>query len=660
MVKRAQKLTVSASSCQSARQRLPDALKAKFGSIGFVKWTCAYSPVLIVDPMQMVLSKSIPEGIYHAWLYQVYLNSSGSRENYDESDDERDSNTETPLESLPILIFWFGTQYEFSIVRLSHLIDWKEGVRKGYKKFPEFMNDRIQILYRPVPSVYALLEDALTRAEEALKRPRENRSLSIVASNSSKRHPAVLNEWHALAMEDPPHLQSFLEKKQRLMPELPHSEWFGQLAFLPKQCAQHCYHHPVLVLDPFRAPPKRRTEWFHKCSSGKLVMVYWLGAYTSGRTQKSVYTYHKLKDLIPLEEGVKLGYDQLSQTILQDYENKKLSSKRLAVIDWWVCGTQWELPRALERQPKDRWGGLEDFEEDHDDDFEYYWECLHSAKEERNRLKKAGPGAVAKSNETSTDEDTIVIASSSSSGYRSKPSRVSPRLSPEQLQEESPRLPLGFRKGQTRALPRKRSPSKQTSSGLSSVSSSDEKKTSSETTVNNGPQKKMQESSLETETMEDQKQPAKSSATAIDGTNASIVDRIKDDSLGNSHTPLKLQRRLNVPLREEEADVSSSAALQLPVVATLAAESPTDSDTALHDAVQDSLLGCAAYLQEESQKATERRVKRKAERALMSPPTSRNGANAPDRIVQLKKRKAATQKKALGVIKRLKKDDAGD
>lgn len=110
-------------------------------------------------------------------------------------------------------------------------------------------------------------------------------------------------------------------------------------------------------------------------------MVYWLGAYTAGRMQQSVYTYHKLSQLIKYQDGVKQGFHKLDKKIIKDYGKSNLSAKRLAAVDWLVCGVQWELPKALERDPQDRWGGLEDFEEDHDDDFEYYWECIMAAKE---------------------------------------------------------------------------------------------------------------------------------------------------------------------------------------------------------------------------------------------------------------------------------------
>ncbi len=414
MVKRKKKITISASSCRASRQKLPDGLKEKFGTIAFVKWTCAHSPVLIVDPMQMVLSYTLPEGIYHAWLHQVHLHSS-----VDDDALPNDSPMETPIDMLPVLIYWYGTCHEFSIVRLSQIIEWEVGCEKGYNILPKFMSRRIQRLHRPVPAVYSLLDDALVKVQgQALALVPEERSLAIFPPGTKKKQTVVLNEWHALAMEAPPQQHSWMEQKQAMEAALPHPEWFGEIAFLPHKCGHYDYHHPVLVMNPFRVPPNQRAEWFHKCSSGELVMVYWLGSYTSGRVQQNVYTYHKLSELIPYQEGVKLGYKNIPKQVVKDYGNPNLSAKRLAQIDCWVCGTEWELPHALEKEPKDRWGGLEDFEEDHDDDFEYFWECLTCAKEAQD--------AKGKVNGTTTSTAAI---------YAPPPPRP-PRAKPSEEEEE--------------------------------------------------------------------------------------------------------------------------------------------------------------------------------------------------------------------------------
>lgn len=418
MVKRKKKTSteISDSACKAIRQKLPSGLKAKFGSIGFVKWTCAYSPVLIVDPMKMVLSQAIPEGIYNAWMHQVHLHSSIDDEDDDDHhdnddiasdddfrlDEDKEKEEETSIMMLPVLVYWYGTSYEFSIVRLSQIIPWEEGCQKGYNILPPFMSRRIQKLRRPVPAVYSLLEDALIKVEEdGLPHPQEGRSLAIYPPGNKKKSSVVLNEWHALAMEAPPQEHSWMEQKQLIEPALPHSEWFGQIAFLSNKCGPLDYYHPVLVMHPFRVPPNHRTEWFNKCSSGKLVMVYWMGSYTSGRIQQHVFTCHPLSDLVPYDEGVKKRYDKVPKQVLHDYGNTMLGAKRMAQVDFWVCGTMWELPRALEREPKDRWGGLEDFEEDHDDDFDYFWECLNSAKEaqeaKQERKNGSGPAASATS-----------------------------------------------------------------------------------------------------------------------------------------------------------------------------------------------------------------------------------------------------------------------
>lgn len=417
MAKRKKQRTVTLSSLENDRQMLPLLLKNKFGQLGFVKWTCAFSPVLIVDPIQMVLAKCLPEGIYHAWFYKVQLYYHRDQECTDQhpSTSPKDSptsqstgtaaaaaattaTTSTPTvstaEHLPVLIYWFGTSYEFSIVHQSQVIPWEEGCHRGYDQIPPFIQRRIGELNRPVPTVYALGYGAIDRLAEATRHTiPEERSLKIVSPRNKKL--VVLNEWHALAMEVPPQQPAWVEQKLRLEAALPNKDLFGQIAFLPRLFVPggsgttsvpptpgtgRMYHHPVLLLGPFRAPPGPvRTEWFHKCCSGEMIMVYWLGSYTMGRMQQNIFTFHRLSELVDYKKGKQKHYDEIPDDILQEYGDTNLPPKRLAAIDLWVC-SQWELNQALLRKPEDRWGGLEDFEEDHDDDFDYYWECLNSAK----------------------------------------------------------------------------------------------------------------------------------------------------------------------------------------------------------------------------------------------------------------------------------------
>jgi hypothetical protein len=363
--KKQRKPTVTAMSIERDRQRLPLTLSDRFGRLGFVKWTSAYCPVMVVDPMKMVLEKCLPEGIYHAWMYKVDLYAS-----------------EGSADRLPALIYWYGTTFEFSIVSLSKVVSWGKGCEEGYDEVPEFMSRRMES-GRAVSAAMQLCQDALEDlTHNGLHIAPEDRSSVILAPR--RKSSVQLNEWHALALEDPPQRHSWLEKRDNIFNKLPNREYFGTIGFLPFAKAQHI--HPVLILSPFRVPPGPiRTEWFHKCSSRQMVLVYWLGAYTSGR-QQGAYSFHYLNQIVSWDEGKGLGHDELPPNVLEVYEkaspkNKNISKPEIShYVDWLVCG-HWELKPALAKDPEDRWGGLEDFEEDHDDDFDYYWECIEAAEQ---------------------------------------------------------------------------------------------------------------------------------------------------------------------------------------------------------------------------------------------------------------------------------------
>jgi len=328
--------------------------------------------------MELIKQKALPEGIYHAWMYKIDLSL---------EDDEN---------QVPALIYWYGTSYEFSVVALRDVLPFEQGKALGYDTVPDFMARRLD-LDMSVPAVYQLVREGMEQLQNpAAKLPPSKRSAIIV--HPKRKRQVVLNEWHALSMDPPPQQQLWLEKRDRLMGKLPNAEYFGTIGFLPftkggnKQ--QHQHFHPILILSPFRVPPGPiRKEWFHKCCSKQMVLVYWFGAYICGRPQ-SAYSFSYLSQVISLEAGIELGYDQLPPYALQEYygssnsrpsrssndSSKRTVSQKLSwMADWVVCG-HWELQQALTKEKENRWGGLEDFEEDFADDFEYYWECIEAAE----------------------------------------------------------------------------------------------------------------------------------------------------------------------------------------------------------------------------------------------------------------------------------------
>jgi hypothetical protein len=357
------------------RQRLPDVLVQKFGQFGFVKWTSAFCPVLIVDPMELIQQKVLPEGIYHAWMYKI------------------DLSLEDDKNQVPALIYWYGTTYEFSVVALRDVVPFNQGKALGYDTVPDFMARRMD-LDMSVPAVYQLVRGGMEELQiAALKLPPAKRATAIV--HPKRRRQVVLNEWHALSMDPPCQQQLWLEKRDRLLGKLPNAEHFGTIGFLPfTKGGNKQHYHPILILSPFRVPPGPiRKEWFHKCSSKQMVLVYWFGAYICGRPQ-SAYSFSYLSQVTSWETGTQLGYDQLPPYALQEYygstntrpsRNTNDTSKRTIaqrvswMADWLVCG-HWELHQALSKETQNRWGGLEDFEEEFADDFEFYWECIEAAE----------------------------------------------------------------------------------------------------------------------------------------------------------------------------------------------------------------------------------------------------------------------------------------
>jgi hypothetical protein len=351
------------------RRRVPSQVEAQFGQIGFVKWTNTYCPVLCVDPFDLFASGKLPAGIYHAWMYKI----------------------DTSTKELPLLLFWYGTNWEFSVVAASNFLPYEEAKELGYHKVPKFVQERSDFK-RSLPAVYELLQSGLKQLNPHLRLKPQERQLDL--SSDDAINAIILNEWHTLSMDPPSSFhQTFLRKGRSVERKFPAhlSQRFGQVAFskFGKKGGQHHYH-PVLVLNPFRVPPGPiRVEWFHRyaqqppSSSSTTLVVYWLGAMTCGHKNviDSAFSFCSSSNLIDYEEGVAKGYHHVGEALLDKYRQKRVSF----TVDWRICG-RWELEQALQKIPAERWGGLEDFEEDYTDDFDYYLECVNQGNEKQKLL----------------------------------------------------------------------------------------------------------------------------------------------------------------------------------------------------------------------------------------------------------------------------------
>ena len=186
--------------------------------------------------------------------------------------------------------------------------------------------------------------------------------------------------------------------------------------------------HPVLILSPFRCPPGPiRSEWFDKyhkwlTASPKSkeaipCLVYWYGAYTCGQSSARPFSFVPLSKIVSYEDGVKKGHDKLPPELLARYHQKeskkakKGGTGRLSVLqDWLICG-HWEVRHALQLSPSKRWGGMQDFEEDYADDFEYYRECVEEEQESSSNNGSAAVESEASEDENASRNENKSIAS---------------------------------------------------------------------------------------------------------------------------------------------------------------------------------------------------------------------------------------------------------
>lgn len=425
--------------CRNHQALLPDDIKDLFGTLGFVKWTNCHLPVLVVDPMQLVLHGFLPVGIYHAWWFRCAAVLT------DEGVPKKKNKKKNTKEKVPLLVYWYGTlPYELSILRMSDIVPWEEGTKRGWDIFPEFIENRMKQL-RPPLELYTLLDKALPHAKTlGIPFSREGRTLSFFlkattksskktkkqSSSPQKNYDVVLNEWHALALDDSSEVAIWKVKRDDILQYLSSSSspssssvpttlpssfsLLGHIAYLPRTIPgplrqpkkTEKYYHPVMIVGPFRIPSNLRQEWFARCSLGEWVMVYWLGMYTSsgGAMSDKYHSFHRLDELTMSGPGCSstqegktsssssLRYDPPVPILLKYDEGPfagqsttpagiKHTKALVQAIDLWVCAVQWELPRALERPPQDRWGGMEDLEEAYDDDFDTYWGLLDGARD---------------------------------------------------------------------------------------------------------------------------------------------------------------------------------------------------------------------------------------------------------------------------------------
>jgi hypothetical protein len=362
------------------RRRVPPRVEEQFGKIGFVKWTNTYCPVLCVNPFDLFASGNLPAGIYHAWMYKI--------------------DTPTATKELPLLLYWYGTNWEFSVVAASNLLPYEEAKELGFHQVPKFVQERSE-LKRSLPADFALLQEGLKQVKPHLALKPQERHLTLPLDDDDDDNTIndiVLNEWHTLSMAPPsPFHQTFLRKKRSVELKFPPhlSQHFGRLAFSKfgksskkgGRAGPNNHYHPVLVLNPFRVPPGPiRVEWFHRYAqqpSFTTLIVYWLGAMTCGHKNviDSAFSFCSSSSLMDYEQGVAKGYQHVEEAVLKKYQQKRVSF----TVDWRICG-QWELEQALQKVPEERWGGLEDFEEDYTDDFDYYLECVNQGNEQQKQL----------------------------------------------------------------------------------------------------------------------------------------------------------------------------------------------------------------------------------------------------------------------------------
>ena len=412
-------------SLQADARRVPEHVKEElFGAVGFCKWTNCHVPIKIINPFAQYRNSTLPSGIYHAWMHEV----------------------DTTREKTPLLIYWYGTEYEFSIIPLEAFVPWQKGVQQGYHQIPEFMLDRLN-RGKPVPECFSFLQSGLQSLQQEnadlllVDHPSSDTATSTTTSGTTKtsrytqnnndnnhKNPIIsipksaldaceLNEWHALALTPSDQQVDLQARRKELSQEFRPflTQSFGRIGFLnfderknhnssnsnkkKRSRTEHrnstttlaTHFHPVLVVSPFRAPPgKVRKEWFTKYSKATVdhsnvlppISLVYWLGAFTAGQERQGFSFVATEKIVKCADGMRQGYHQIPQHIQDSYHSNTASPS--ITIDWWMCGIH-ELKLALKvPNPHHRWAGLQDFEETYKDDWAYYKKCV--AKSELTNL----------------------------------------------------------------------------------------------------------------------------------------------------------------------------------------------------------------------------------------------------------------------------------
>ena len=161
----------------------------------------------------------------------------------------------------------------------------------------------------------------------------------------------------------------FEAERKQILSDLPDSikSMFGTIGFAAAEFDENEIV-PVLVMSPYDVPPKpvRDVYWFDQYSKAKrsksldklAYLVYHYGA----DDPDDCYSFIEQEDFISYEDGVRLGYDQLSAELEQKVkENAELTDEEALR----VRGLN-ELNEDVPKDPSLRKRGNEGFKERHE------------------------------------------------------------------------------------------------------------------------------------------------------------------------------------------------------------------------------------------------------------------------------------------------------